>query len=76
MELSKIAAHIRFSKDIGGSWKSLELAAEADVTIMDDWTVCQVRVPVGHVPPPGSWKEEKAHKPPSYLIKHLKTPDG
>ena len=26
MEVSKIAAHIRFSKDIGGSWKSLELA--------------------------------------------------
>ena len=23
MEVSKIAAHIRFSKDIGGSWKSL-----------------------------------------------------
>ena len=38
MEVSKISANIRFSKDIGGSWKSLELAAEADVTIVDDWT--------------------------------------
>ncbi len=44
MEVNKIAAHIRFSKDIGGSWKSLELAAEADVTIMDDWTVCQAEL--------------------------------
>ncbi len=44
MEVSKIAAHIRFSKDIGGSWKSLELAAEAEVTIMDDWTVCQAEL--------------------------------
>ena len=41
MEVSKISANIRFSKDIGGSWKSLELAAEADVTFVDDWTVCQ-----------------------------------
>ena len=41
MEVNKIAAHIGFSKDIGGSWKSLELAAEAELTIMDDWTVCQ-----------------------------------
>ncbi len=44
MEVNKIAAHIRFSKDIGGSWKSVELAAEADVTIMDDWTVCQAEL--------------------------------
>ena len=44
MQISKIAAHVRFSKDIGGSWKSLELAAEADVTIMDDWTVCQAEL--------------------------------
>ncbi len=44
MEVSKIAAHIRFSKDIGDSWKSLELAAEAEVTIMDDWTVCQAEL--------------------------------
>ncbi len=44
MEVSKISANIRYSKDIGGSWKSLELAAEADVTIMDDWTVCQAEL--------------------------------
>ena len=44
MEVNKIAAHIRFSKDIGGSWKSLELAAEAELTIMDDWTVCQTEL--------------------------------
>ncbi len=44
MEVSKISANIRFSKDIGGSWKSLELAAEADVTIVDDWTVCQAEL--------------------------------
>ncbi len=44
MQISKIAAHIRYSKDIGGSWKSVELAAEAEVTIMDDWTVCQVEL--------------------------------
>jgi hypothetical protein len=44
MEVSKISANIRFSKDIGGSWKSLELAAEAEVTIVDDWTVCQAEL--------------------------------
>ncbi len=44
MEVNRISAHIRFFKDIGGSWKSLELAAEADVTIMDDWTVCRAEL--------------------------------
>ena len=44
MEVSKISTNIRFSKDIGGSWKGLELGAEADVTIMDDWTVCQAEL--------------------------------
>ena len=29
MEVSKISANIRFSNDIGGSWKSLELASLA-----------------------------------------------
>ncbi len=44
MEVSKISAHIRYSKDIGSSWKSLELAAEAELTIMDDWTACRAEL--------------------------------
>ena len=41
MEVNKIAAHIRFSKDIGGSWKSLELAAEASVSDREHWKQAQ-----------------------------------
>ena len=41
MEVNKIAAHIRFSKDIGGSWKSVELSAEASVSDREHWKQSQ-----------------------------------
>ena len=41
MEVNKIAAHIRFSKDIGVSWKSLELAAESSVSDREHWKQAQ-----------------------------------
>jgi len=41
MQISKIAAHVRFSKDIGGSWKSVELSAEASVSDREHWKQAQ-----------------------------------
>ena len=41
MEVSKISTHIRFSKDIGGSWKSIELGAEASVSDREFWKQSQ-----------------------------------
>ena len=41
MEVNKIAASIRFSKDIGGSWKSVELGAEATVSDREFWKQAQ-----------------------------------
>ena len=41
MEVNKIAAHIRYSKDIGGSWKSVELGAEATVSDREHWKQSQ-----------------------------------
>jgi len=41
MEVNKISAHIRFSKDIGGSWKSVELSAEASVSDREHWKQSQ-----------------------------------
>ncbi len=41
MEVSKIAAQIRFSKDIGGSWKSIELGAEARISDREFWKQAQ-----------------------------------
>ena len=41
MEVNKISAHIRFSKDIGGSWKSLELGAEGTVESRENWQSAQ-----------------------------------
>ncbi len=37
MQVVKVSASIRFSKDIGGSWKSVELAAEAAINHGEDW---------------------------------------
>jgi hypothetical protein len=41
MEVSKISATLRHSKEIGGSWKSLEISAEASVDPGEDWQVAQ-----------------------------------
>ena len=41
MEVNKISASIRFSKDIGGSWKSVELAAEASISDREFWKQAQ-----------------------------------
>ena len=41
MEVNRISANIRYSKDIGGSWKSVELAAEADVSDREHWKQAQ-----------------------------------
>ena len=41
MKVEKISASIRFSKDIGGSWKSGELAAEASISDREFWKQAQ-----------------------------------
>jgi hypothetical protein len=42
MEVTKVNANIRFSKDIGnGAWKVVELGCEATVGPDEDWTLCQ-----------------------------------
>jgi hypothetical protein len=37
MEVTRISATLRHSKEIGGSWKSLEIGAEATVDPREDW---------------------------------------
>ncbi len=41
MKVTTISATIRFSKDIGGSWKSVELAAEASISDREFWKQAQ-----------------------------------
>jgi hypothetical protein len=41
MEVTQVAANIRYSKDIGQGWKTIELGAEATVGPEEDWTICQ-----------------------------------
>ena len=44
MEVIEVSALVRYSKDIGGSWKSLELGAKAQVSIMDNWDEAQAEL--------------------------------
>ncbi len=44
MQVVKVSASIRFSKDIGGSWNSVELSAEAAINHGEDWYQSQAEL--------------------------------
>jgi hypothetical protein len=39
MRVDRISAHVRFSKDTGQGWKTVELGAEASLDPDEDWTL-------------------------------------
>ena len=41
MKIEKVSANIKYSKDIGGSWKSIELAAEGSIEAKENWQQAQ-----------------------------------
>ena len=41
MKVEKVTATIRYSKDIGGAWKSIELGAEGSVEPRETWQQAQ-----------------------------------
>ena len=41
MKVEKVSANIRYSKDIGGSWKAIELAAEGSINARENWQQAQ-----------------------------------
>ena len=41
MKVDRVKATIRFSKESYGTWKSLEIGAEAIVGTGEDWRVCE-----------------------------------
>ena len=41
MEVTKITAQVRYSRYIGGSWKSVELGSEATVDARENWQSAQ-----------------------------------
>ena len=44
MQITKISASVRYSRDIGGAWKSVELSAEAALDHQEDWYQSQAEL--------------------------------
>jgi hypothetical protein len=44
MKIDKVTATIRYSKEIGGSWKSVEIGAEGTVDVREDWKEAQLQL--------------------------------
>ena len=44
MKVDRVSANIRFSQEIQGTWKSVELGAEATLTPNEDWHEAQTRL--------------------------------
>ncbi len=41
MQVTKVSASIRYSRDLAGAWKSIELGVEAELSHGDDWWQAQ-----------------------------------
>jgi len=44
MKIDRVSANIRFSQDIQGAWKSVELGAEAILDNRDNWQQAQSKL--------------------------------
>ena len=44
MKVTTVSANIRFSKEIAGAWKVIELGADASIDSRESWQVAQSRL--------------------------------